>query len=308
MPRSRRAGSTTPRKDDADPPSWFTKALAHRPEHAATQVDGCEIHLRVWGPTGQPPVVLVHGGAAHSGWWDHIAPLLCANHRVVALDLSGHGDSGQRPTYGRSEWAKEVMAAATAVGAVGSPTIIGHSMGGWVAATAAYEYGDQIDSVIVMDTPLREKAPESAELRSHHERPRTYHSKDDILSRFRVVPEQEHILPYIREHVAAHSIRRRGLHWEWKFDPKIFDEALSDAATPDEEVLEGMLAGIICRVGYVHSENGLVDAAMASQLRFLLQLRGPFVTLPEAGHHPMFDQPLALVAVIRTLLEFWSIT
>jgi hypothetical protein len=47
---------------------------------------------------------------------------------------------------------------------------------------------------------------------------------------------------------------------------------------------------------------------MAAQIRSILQLRGPFVELAQAGHHPMLDQPLPLVATIRTLLEFWSIT
>ncbi len=31
----------------------------------------------------------------------------------------------------------------------------------------------------------------------------------------------------------------------------------------------------------------------------------PVVDLPEAGHHPMLDQPLALVAALRTLLATW---
>jgi pimeloyl-ACP methyl ester carboxylesterase len=47
---------------------------------------------------------------------------------------------------------------------------------------------------------------------------------------------------------------------------------------------------------------------MADRIRSMLQLRGPFVELAEAGHHPMLDQPLPLVATLRTLLEFWSIT
>jgi pimeloyl-ACP methyl ester carboxylesterase len=47
---------------------------------------------------------------------------------------------------------------------------------------------------------------------------------------------------------------------------------------------------------------------MADRIRSMLELRGPFVELAAAGHHPMLDQPLALVATLRTLLEMWSIT
>ena len=43
--------------------------------------------------------MLVHGGAAHSRWWDHIGPLLADGRLVVAIDLSGHGDSARRESY-----------------------------------------------------------------------------------------------------------------------------------------------------------------------------------------------------------------
>ncbi|EUA54163.1 alpha/beta hydrolase family protein [Mycobacterium intracellulare 1956] len=64
-------------------------------------------------------MVLIHGGGAHSGWWDHIAPFISRTHRVIALDLSGHGDSGSRANYDLRIWASEVMAAASAAGPPG---------------------------------------------------------------------------------------------------------------------------------------------------------------------------------------------
>ena len=157
-----------PKPSDPEPPvdepEWFHTALAVTPEHAATDVRGCRIHLRLWGDTDKPPLVFVHGGGAHSGWWDHIAPLFTATHRVVALDLSGHGDSGARPEYSMSMWAREVLAAAEASGSTARPTVVGHSMGGWVGAAAATRYGKQIDSVLVIDSPLHDRVPEEPRL------------------------------------------------------------------------------------------------------------------------------------------------
>ena len=74
------------------PPAWFASAIATLPVHRSLTVDGLKITYRVWGDPARPGLVLVHGGAAHAGWWDHIAPQL-KSHRVVAVDLSGHGDS-----------------------------------------------------------------------------------------------------------------------------------------------------------------------------------------------------------------------
>ncbi|MCV7053693.1 alpha/beta fold hydrolase [Mycolicibacterium gilvum] len=286
-------------------PAWFTTALADKPEHSHVDVEGCEIHVRVWGARENPPLVLVHGGAAHSGWWDHIAPLLSSTHRIVAPDLSGHGDSGTRDSYDLRRWSREVMAAAAAF-SDGHPTIVGHSLGGWVTATAASHFGDQINSIVVVDSPLRDRAPEERHL--SRRTPKAYRSKDEIVGRFRPVPAQQGVLPYVSAHIASESVRRTLKGWVWKFDPAIFGGHLAEQTPAEREVMEAMMNQMPCRVGYLRCEHGLVPPEMADVVRDILQLRGPFVDLVEAGHHPMLDQPLPLVATLRTLLEVWSIT
>ncbi|WP_235625471.1 alpha/beta fold hydrolase [Mycolicibacterium neworleansense] len=292
----------------ANAPAWFTSALEQTPEHSTIDVDGCSIHVRSWGDPDKPPLVFVHGGGAHSGWWDHIAPFFARTHRVVAPDLSGHGDSGTRTEYALSIWAREVLAAAAASGSSARPTILGHSMGGWVGASAATHYGAQIDSILVIDSPLRDRAPEEVRLRNRRRDTAGYPTEDEIVARFRAVPKQDVTLPYIGHHIAVQSVRKTDDGWVWKFDPDIFGGLLMDETPDDEEILENAFARIPCRIGYLHCEHGVVPPRMADQIRSILQLRGPFVELAEAGHHPMLDQPLPLVATIRTLLEFWSIT
>ncbi|MDT5015234.1 MAG: hypothetical protein QOD39_1394 [Mycobacterium sp.] len=252
-------------------------------------------------------MVLVHGGAAHSGWWDHIAPFFSQTHRVIAPDLSGHGDSDYREAYDLETWAREVLAVVPGDGSSGRPKIIGHSLGGSVTATAARDHGRDIDSILVIDTPLRERAPEEARLRTRGQRS-GYRTRNEIIARFRVVPSQQVTLPYIARHIALDSIRQTSDGWKWKFDPAIFGGNLIPETPNEQELLEDMLAEMPCRLGYLHCEVGLVPAEMATEIRSIQQLRGPFIELAEAGHHPMLDQPLPLVAAIRTLLEFWSIT
>lgn len=279
------------------------------PEHCDIEVDSCRIHLRAWGNREQPPLVFVHGGGAHSGWWDHIAPFFAHTHRVIAPDLSGHGDSGTRTTYSMRTWSREVLAAAAAGGPSGhQPTVVGHSMGGWVAAVAALYGGEPIDSIVIIDSPLRDYAPEEPRLRDRKRRTAGYRSKEEIIARFVPVPSQETVLPFIARHIAIESVRRTLGGWIWKFDPAIFDTSVVGQRPADQESMEEMMAEIPCRIGYLRSEAGLVSLEMADKIRSMLQLRGPFVELAEAGHHPMLDQPLPLVATLRTLLELWSIT
>ena len=94
------------------PPGWFSTAVATEPDDCMVRVKGCDIHYLRWGDVDRPGLVLVHGGAAHAHWWSFIAPLLAPQHHVVALDLSGHGDSGRRAVYAIETWADEVMACA----------------------------------------------------------------------------------------------------------------------------------------------------------------------------------------------------
>ena len=119
------------------PPSWFTGAIANRPSSRRVAVDGADVHYLAWGDPDLPCLLLLHGGAAHAHWWSFIAPQFTQHYYVVAPDLSGHGDSGRRPTYGMEQWADEVMAVAADAGARSHPIVVGHSMGGHVAIVAA---------------------------------------------------------------------------------------------------------------------------------------------------------------------------
>ena len=80
--------------DPARPPEWFVTAIGTPAKQAAIDVDGASIAYRTYGDREDRGIVLVHGGAAHARWWDHIAPLLAADHLVVALDLPGTATAG----------------------------------------------------------------------------------------------------------------------------------------------------------------------------------------------------------------------
>ena len=96
----------------------------------------------------------MHGGGAHAHWWTHVAATFAAEFRVVAIDLSGHGDSGHRDVYALEQWTDEVMAVADDGGIDGPPVVIGHSMGGFVTIATAARHGDRLDGVIVCDSPV----------------------------------------------------------------------------------------------------------------------------------------------------------
>ncbi len=282
-------------------PQWFAWALEQRPQFLEVEVEGTPITYRAWGDPGDPVAVLVHGGAAHSGWWDHVAPHLAVGHRVLAPDLSGHGDSGRREVYTLEGWAREILTVATAESAE-KPVIFGHSMGGFVALTAAREHGADLLGAAAIDSPVTEQSAESREW--HADRANStmpvYPDARTMVARFRTLPEDDACLPYIRDHIARGSIRpvdgSDGQGWTWKFDPRVF---LKSAMSPDDVALSR------CEVALLRGERGIATSDITEDIRSRLGGNAPVTVIPDSGHHIMLDQPTALIAVLQTLLGQW---
>ncbi len=280
------------------PPAWFSAALAVAPEERATKYEGTSIAYRAWGDPADRNIVLVHGGAAHSRWWDHIAPLLARGWRVVAMDLSGHGDSGRRERYSLDVWAREVLAVVADAGTPASTVVIGHSMGGLVTLRLATLAGSQIAGAVAIDSPIRDMAPEDRAARQQRAFGplRVYPTREAAIARFRPIPDQP-VLAWIAEHVAATSIRPAAGGWTWKFDPQVFAR---DTLTPE------LLTTLDCRVALFRAEHGLVTPQQGEAIYDRLGRIAPLIEIPVAGHHIMLDEPVALAAALRTLLADWD--
>ncbi len=103
------------------------------------------------------PVVLLHGWLNSWDVWRSIMLALSERHqfRVYALDFWGWGESDKRPhqKFNLSSYASMVMQFMDAMGIDRVP-IIGHSMGGTVALTAALDYPERTGQVAVVGSPI----------------------------------------------------------------------------------------------------------------------------------------------------------
>src|SRR5687767_4360175 len=142
-----------------DAPDWFRRALAVPFEQGEVEVQGAVVRFLAWGEPGRRGLVFVHGGGAHAHWWTHVAAKFAAEHRVVAIDLSGHGDSDHRDEYSLEQWTDEVVAVARAGRIDGPPVVVGHSMGGFVTIATAARHPDQLAGAIVCDSPVTQPDP-----------------------------------------------------------------------------------------------------------------------------------------------------
>src|SRR4029079_17885960 len=114
-------------------------------EASSVDLQGFDSPATGSGPEGAP-IVLLHCFGCSSQWWNPILPALNENHRVVRIDLIGHGGSA-KPQSGY-EIETQAAAAAEALNSLGvqGATVVGHSLGGIVAtslAEQARELGDR---------------------------------------------------------------------------------------------------------------------------------------------------------------------
>ena len=254
------------------------------------KVGGTEIRYWTWGEGDDgPPLVLVHGGGANTGWWEPVIPFLLPGRRIASLDLSGHGDSGRRDAYPMSTWADEVAAVIEATG--GPAVVVGHSMGGRVAPMTAYRHPELVEALVIVDSAM----PLPPSFVAPSDRPaKVYPTRKQALARFRLMPEQP---SGDLTTLAERSIRETDGGWTWKFDPHIF-AALHELAPEDT------LPHLTCPVSLVQGEFSTVtEPELAADFARRLGRPAPLVTMPGVHHHMMLEDPEGLAAILDWLPE-----
>jgi len=99
-----------------------------------------------------PPVVFIHGFAAAINWWDEVAPELAIDHRVIRIDLIGHGGTAAPSSGYAIERQAALVAAILDKLGVDRSTVIGHSLGGEVATALAELEPKRIERLIFIDS------------------------------------------------------------------------------------------------------------------------------------------------------------
>ncbi len=102
-------------------------------------LDDGGIYVRQDGPRDAPALLLIHGNASSARSWDELVPLLTRSHRVIRIDLLGHGRSAKPAdrSYALPDQARRAGAAMDRLG-VERVIAVGQSSGG-AAATALAE-------------------------------------------------------------------------------------------------------------------------------------------------------------------------
>jgi pimeloyl-ACP methyl ester carboxylesterase len=116
------------------------------------ELNGGAMQVVERGPSRGSPIVLIHCYSCAINWWDGMMPLLSREHRVVAVDLLGHGGS-EKPDSGYSiPDQADLIAEALSRLDVRDATVVGHSLGGPVAVALAEQSPRLVDRLVLIDS------------------------------------------------------------------------------------------------------------------------------------------------------------
>jgi len=303
-----------------NPPQWLIKAFGIPRTQGRANANGCEIQYYRWGNPNKPSIVLLHGFLAHSGCWAFIAPFLANDYDVISYDMSGMGDSAWRETYDDQVRSEELFSLCDQIGLFENgqkPTLVAHSYGGRVATYAAHAYKDRFAGLLICDlmmirpSILKANADKFGPPSSNkgNKPNRIYPDYETARKRFILSPPQEAEVPELADFMAFHSLKEVEGGWQWKFDPRVFTP-ITTGPSNWAEISELVVSAPIRKAIVYGEESYLFTADSAIYTKELTETLGidsfPLIGIPQARHHVMLDQPVALTATLRSILGAWA--
>ena len=273
------------------------------PTSVRVPTSGLALRCLVWGSESDPTALLLHGNGGHAHWWDALVPALVPGWRLVAPDLRGHGESdwAEPPRYRLEDFARDLTSVHDAL-APGRMVLVGHSMGGRVAAWYGTTHPERVRGLVLLDSRMnRVRRKEAAGWRARVAGMRVgrgYATRDQALAAFRFVPDEVAVSPAIVADLAHHAIVERGPgDWTFRFDRAVLS-------------LEGDGAGdLFPRLGRL-SCPVLVMAGAASWIMDAAQRDAMTAAIPDCalrvfpgGHHFLVAQPGPVGLALRVFLD-----
>ena len=288
------------------------------------EASGTELQIYEWGDRSQPPILLAHGIQDFALTLSPVAEALAVDHRVIAYDLRGHGDSAHPGIYTMAHHIADLHAVFADCG-LERPIVIGHSLGGQVVAQWAGIFAELPHAIVLIEglgppyamnrfpeEVKQKRARMAVESLTHPRAHRLVASFDhawDLLQRVHTRLDPVRARKFAEQ--GTRPLASGGLEWKW--DPQVVTTWMSNVPEASEE-----------RWSWVTCPALILTAALADEFwsgrrgvdeqhatpepdeitrRVALFRRGEHEEIAEAGHMVHYDVPDELVRSIRRFLD-----
>lgn len=245
---------------------------------------------------GEKCVVLLHGYLESLMVWEDFIPHLYKQLRVVTLDLPGHGISVVNGECHTMEYLADVVADLMGSLGVERYTVVGHSMGGYVALAVAEKYADRLDGVVLLSSTPNPDTDEKRENR-RREIELVKSGKKDLLAR--VAPEAGFAVvnrPRMKDYIAdlteqVHLTEEEGI------------VALLNGMIERKDQNEMLQKSAVRQLFILGKQDGYIPMEVAEAM-VARHPQAEVAWLEESGHMGFLEQPEACA---EALLKFMGI-
>lgn len=274
------------------------------PRRATSTIDGRRISYLEWGVTGNPVMVLLHGGNSAAADWQDVAAAFAHQWHVIAPDIRGRGFSDWDPAGDYTVAATVAdMAAWRAQLGLERFALAGHSFGAVAALVYAAEYPAHVKRLVLLDGgPIADRSPaDLARLNSRiADLPFEFASWDAVLEwqrthnpavrdELNVRLAENHFVRHADGHVTWRSDVPGQLKWSQADDPIMRDQ------WPFVSTLQ--CPTLVVRGG----ASPLFGAAIVERMRSM-NARVTECVIAGAGHSVQHEKPAEVIAAMREFL------
>ena len=240
-------------------------------------------------------MLFIHGGSAHAHWWDFIAPAFVDDFHVLALDLRGHGESEWPKDweYSSLHYTSDLEQVIDRWG-LGAPVLLGHSMGAHNVLVYASRNSAKLRAMVAIDTPPDYSKYAVEFLRTYAEKPpRRFESHEEAIASFKVLPRETRARKEILDHIARHTYKRtEDGSWTHKLDRRTL---MREPLQVWDQLSQIKCPALIVKV----TQSPVLDIEAARRMIAILP-DARLTEIADSFHHVMFDNPVALIAALRS--------
>jgi len=248
-----------------------------------------------WRDEGRGPILLLlHGGLAHSGWFQWMVPRLARAYRLIVPDLRGHGRSGHSDDYTWSAYCADIESLLDLV-APGEPYYLAGQCSGGYLGFVLWERGIRPPAAVAGLEILPPLAPEeeAAQFATARQPPRKFPTLErGVRSYSRALK-----LPLGRGELLAREVFKQNADGSWS--------APADPRTLEIEPFRSyeLAARVECPILLIRGTESRSLSRMS--LLFMSQeLRsGDFAEIPGVGHQLLVEDPDATCEVLERFFQ-----
>jgi lipase len=276
-----------------------------KPDSAFIEANGIRLHYLAWGDADAAPILLLHPTGFLARTWQPVAELLAARYRVVAPDARGHGDSDKPDAS--YDWHNIVDDFTSLVDQIGLHHIpvVGHSMGGGVAAFIAANQPDRFSRLVLIEPIILptdytgERGDSNPMSEAARKRRLVWDSVDQIIESYRTRPAFERWIPYALRIYAEHgTFRREDGHVELKCPGVIEAQVFDNSSSLNTWDLLGRIdaPALVIRGAITESPVGPLAERVADRLP-----NARLLSIEDAGHMVPMERP---DVIAREIMSF----